>query len=526
MKKIGNFIVRTVDYVFFGLMILILTAAILVFSETITSGAMKYVIAMFTALFACFFVVFGNTLILGLKRFIGKISNIPVKRMCIIIFASVLITKVFFVFLFDNDISRHPDMATYKSFAYQLANRGEITEYVYSAYKWKYEVIYGLFLSPAVKLFGDDSKVLLTYLSFVFAVACVLIFDIIRDYIGKDKAFTAIILFNLLPAGLFETQILVHETALLFFYILSFWLLTKAANSKYNTVIRALALIASAVLIAFGNKINKGGTVVIISYAIYIFVNFCKDKFSFASFTKAAFAIVCYILCFYIISNLCVAFVKNVVKLDEHDKERISQIQRNAVPYGWSIYLGANLETPGLWNGEDSNVYSQYQNMENREEAKQYQLNLINERLEPFIQNPLIIPSHLFKKLKTLWGAQLLPFDYGLGNDVNEFVLNGMHGIIYKTIWLVSNLSYILLCAILVFSHKRHNTERVMGFYSPVTQFKMMIVGLTGALILFEVTPKYVSYLQMILFVIMAFGLSDFTDNSKRIKNKLIGNLK
>ena len=42
MQKIGNFIVRTVDYIFFGLMVLILISAILSLSQTIFNGWLQY----------------------------------------------------------------------------------------------------------------------------------------------------------------------------------------------------------------------------------------------------------------------------------------------------------------------------------------------------------------------------------------------------------------------------------------------------------------------------------------------------
>lgn len=53
--------------------------------------------------------------------------------------------------------------------------------------------------------------------------------------------------------------------------------------------------------------------------------------------------------------------------------------------------------------------------------------------------------------------------------------------------------------------------------------FKMVIIGLTLALILFEVMPKYVSHLQIIVFAVWMFGLRSFYENSKAIKFKIRG---
>ena len=64
------------------------------------------------------------------------------------IFLVSLVTKVFFVLLFDNDAATTIDMSLYASFAQQLSDSGEITENLVPAWNYQYQVIYGLFLSP------------------------------------------------------------------------------------------------------------------------------------------------------------------------------------------------------------------------------------------------------------------------------------------------------------------------------------------------------------------------------------------
>lgn len=522
MRKLGNFSVRVVDYIFWGLMVLILISAIFSFAESITSGWMKYAIVAMTILFIGAFVFFGDRIIQLLKKIFGFVCNISVARMFLIIFMFVAVTKIFLVFLLDPDASKHPDMATYQSFAYQLAGKGKITEYIYSAFMWKYEVIYGLFLSPVVRLFGEDTKVMLTFLSVLFAILSVLLFDILRVHVGKNKAFVIIMLFNILPVGLFETQLLIHETALLFFYIVSFWFLIKALDNKNHFALRILAVLFSALLIAFGNKINQGGTVVVISYCLYVFIMLCKEKITAKKIMKFVAVIACFLLCFVLVSHLCVSFVNNVVILSENDRQKIEQIQRNELPFGWGLYLGTNNNHPGEWNEEDANVYYQYQDIDDEQEAKKYQKELIEERIQVFKEKPAIIPLHLLKKIKSLWGAPVLQYWYGQGNEINQFILTGLHGMIHKALWGISELTYILLCSIIVFAHKRHNKKVVESFYSPVIQFKMMIVGLTFALILFEVMAKYTSYLYIVLFVIGLFEIDRFCDNSARWSGRFI----
>lgn len=456
MKKIGNFAVRTVDYVFIGLISIILLSAIVSFSELISGGWFKYIIIFASFAVIVCFVIFGGKILQKLYVIKNAIENCSAIKLGLILFLVVILTKVFFVFLFNNDADKTVDMHLYKSFATQLANNGIITENIEPALLYKYEVIYGLFLSPVIKIFGNDSKVLTSFLSLLFAVSSVFLFDIMKKYVGKNKAFLGLLIFNILPVGLFETQLLIHETPLLFFYVTSFWLLTKCFDNSFNIVLRVFALLLSAVLIAFGKNINEGGTVVIISYCLYVLIVTLKEKITLRTVLKCAYAIACYAICFVVISNMCVLFVDNHVTVTKKDSEVIKKSVTYDVPYGWPRYLGMNIKCAGHWNKEDADTYNKYKEFDNKEDAHNYINNLIDGRMQVFKDNPLLIPGHLFKKIKGLWGSPFLPFAYEEGNSINDFVLNGAHGLIYKGVTALSYWVFILLCSLILFSHKRH----------------------------------------------------------------------
>lgn len=522
MKQIGNFVVRTIDYVFVAWLAVILLGAVVCFSETISTGLIKYILIAVTLVGTLLFVTFGERIFNKIRILLGRICSISVGKMALFLFLFVVISKVFFVVLFNNDADKTIDMRLYKSFATQIANNGVITENTVSASMYKYQVIYGLFLSPVVKTFGNDSRVLTSYLSILFAIAVVLLFDIIRAYTGKNKAFVGLLLFNILPVGLFETQLLIHETPLLFFYILSFWLLLKSLNSNYHIALRLVTLLLSAILIAFGNKINQGGTVVIISYCIFVFALLCKEIISTKRVIWFITTICCYVLCFIVISGICTSYVNSVVKPSETDSIRIERSTENSLSLGWGLYLGTNTEYAGHWNKEDYDTYQKYTEFDSQEEALDYQKEIIKERVQTFVDKPWIIPGHLFRKIKGLWGGLFLPFAYEEGNSINSFVLYGMHGLIYKAICSIAYLTFILLCTVILFSHKRHKNCDINTFYLPISQFKMMIIGLTSVLFLFEVMPKYVSHMQIIMFTIGIFCVDGFMDNSKRFHDRLL----
>ncbi|MGN1131419.1 MAG: hypothetical protein ACI4RL_00825, partial [Ruminococcus sp.] len=311
--------------------------------------------------------------------------------------------------------------------------------------------------------------------------------------------------------------LLIHENALIFFYILSFWLLQKALDGDCRLAIRIVLICLSAVLIAFGNKINQGGTVVIISYCIYAVAIILKNGIKFNNLLKVFAILLCYVVAFFGISNLCNLYVNNVV--DKSSNQIVDQ-EKYALPLGWGLYLGANYEESGVWNLEDAENYKKYQEFDNEKDAVEYQTRLINERLQIYKDSPLLVFPHFFNKLQALWCKPFLPFSYEQGNSLNDFVLSGWGGIINKIFICLSYITFILLCTIILFSVK--SSKKTKDIYCPVIQFELMIIGITAALILFEVTPKYVSYLQIILFCIALFNVKYFCEISDKLcKHKL-----
>ena len=111
-----------------------------------------------------------------------------------------------------------------------------------------------------------------------------------------------------------------------------------------------------------------------ISFCIYLFMFFCKGTLSLKRIAKLFVSIICYILCLVILSWFSVLYINNVVVLNDYDKKKVVQIQRNELPYGWGLFLGLNLEHPGEWNRTDADIYYRYQEIEDENEAKQYQI--------------------------------------------------------------------------------------------------------------------------------------------------------
>ena len=217
MTKLIN---KSMGIVFLFLLTLILLAMGISLAETVFGGIVAVVIgvAILAFVLGCLFLF--RTRIENLCKCVYKfLSKIPSWKLALTLGLFAAITKIIFVFLFDNNADFHPDMAMYRSFAEQYANSGTITENAGSAVKFKYTAIYGFVLSPFAKLFGSDTKVFTVALSILHSIAMVLLYDILKKYCGKEISFVVLLLYCISPMGLLQTQLLTHENGLFFFHI-------------------------------------------------------------------------------------------------------------------------------------------------------------------------------------------------------------------------------------------------------------------------------------------------------------------
>lgn len=508
-----NFITKTVEYVFIILLAIILLAMSIAAAELVFSGTVALVAGLMILAFVFAFLIIFREKIKKIFNIIKDfLSKIPSWQLALFLGLFSAVTKIALVFLFDNNADLHPDMAMYRSFAEQYANSGQITENVEYAHTYKYTVMYGLVLSPVAKLFGGDTKVFTVLLSVLHSVAMVLLYDILKRYTGKEIAFSALLLYCVTPMGLLQTQLLIHENGLLFFHILGLWIFLKAFDSKNGLIKQICYVVLASAVISVGKSINAAGRVIILSFAIYAVSKIFEKGFNLKRLTKAVCVCLCLLVFYMGASTLTNVVVENTVASVEK-----TQNEYTKMPYGWALYLGFNYEHSGLWNSEDRKTYDLYKEFATDSEAYEYQEKLVSDRLGEYVSSPIKIPIHFFNKIKVLWGTQLSPFGYELGNSVNSFVIHGYGGIINKLLLLLNRAVFLVVYSMIFISRIKALKNKTISV-TPALHCKMAIIGVTAALLLFEVTPKYASHLHIMLFSIFAFGITTFF--SKKIKDK------
>ncbi len=497
----SRFIVKTVDIVFLILLtIIIFTMGMTLFGYVLPDGVAFIIGAVLIfGLTALIFFLRDRIRGFGVKIY-AKLKDIPEYKLALYLFLFTAITKIIFVFVLGTDASRHVDFGKYRLYAEEFATNGRITESTSYALRYPYTVMYGLVMSPFAKLFGGDTRVFTTALSVMNAFAMVLLFDILKRYVGKEKAFVFTMLYGILPNGLFQTQLFTHENGLFFFHIFAIWVFLKAFDKKNHIVLQFVYVLLSSALLGIGKSVNAAGRVFFIGFAIYAAAKIFEGGIDRKKLTKVA--CICLVLAFVFVgaSKLTDYIAKTTI-----DGADTYQKSDKRLPYGWALYLGMNYEYNGLWNLDDLLTYEMYNDIEDKDEALQYQKDLIIDRADEYLDAPYKIPVHLFKKIGVLWGDQTLPFGYVIGNEVSTFIWTFGNGIIFGSIACINRVSYMIVYILLLLSilgKRREKSDKV----TPETYFKMAIIGVTCALLLFEVTAKYASHLQVFYFCLLAMN--------------------
>ena len=508
----AKIVIKITDVFTFILLTGVLFVNMVKFSGYLLGDGKKWIGVAVLAVGVGVFYFIGGSLFSLLKRLFSFVKKLSVPQMLVILAAFVLATKVTLVFLLDINVNNHNDMRHYMYFAKQIADTGAVTDETLYATMYPYTVNVSLFLAPWVKLFGDDPKAVTTLMSILFTLTSLLIFDIARGYIGKNKAFVAVMVYNILPIGLFQTQVVVHETILLFLYALSFWLFLKATGDKpYAAGKRLALLLLSSLTISVGANINAGGYVVMISFVIYAFVKMVQTKLTAKKWLNLLIIVVSLLLCLALVSGLCSAFVANRVIPGEKESAKVALAQQSRMPMGWITYLGTNYEKQGVWNQEDYNRYHAFLKCDTPQAARDYQQGLIQDRISRFTDNPALLPKHFYHKYLELWGVPFLGFVYGLGGShINDILLYAGNRAIYKGILSLCYLSNILIYSIILFSYLRRKKKTETLTVTPELQFKLMLVGIVLSLLLFEMVNKYVSHLHILLMMLAFFRMDRF----------------
>ena len=508
---------KTVSVLFFSFILIILYVQIRTYLLSFEESKPIMVCAFFVLLFLAFLpFIFKKHIKTAYQQVKKTVSRLSVPSMLLLLAVFSVATKIACIYLFRIDSSRHPDIEMYWSFIRQLSTDGMITENVGYANSYYYTVIYSLLYLPLAKLIGTNNILLFNVcLSVLFTIASLLLFDTIKYYKGKDLAFVSVLLWNVLPTGMMEPLILVHENGFVFLHIVTIWILFRLVPAAKKTVQKYALVLLGAFILAYATLFNKFGLIVMIAYAIVSFFTFAEQKKKNVK-TILAFGLpIVIIISCYLGGSYCSAHLKErIIKSDDQRDSSFSD--EINVPYAWGLYVGANYESHGGWTDEDRNTFGKRAEFDTAEDAREYQITLVRDRFRSLCASPITLIHHIFNKLGSLWGSPFIPLSYDIGGPANTFLLHWKDGILFKLIIRILYLLNIAMSIVIVFSQfsqlKGHIKEQ-----SYITYLKLFLIGCTIAVLPFEVSSKYMSHTIFIVAILTADSFGRFIEQTDRI---------
>lgn len=514
LNKLSAFFATTISFAFACLSIWILIANITSFFGSFNKSKMlsAFSILLVLATFAFIF-VFWKKIKAGLRTIGNGIEKISVKKMFLIIILTSLITKIVSVFVFKIDSSLHPDITMYWSYIQQLAQKGTVTEHASYALRYVYTLIFSTFFLPVAKVVGTNSILIFNvYLSVLLTISAILVFDLVKYYKGKKIAFVSSMLWVLYPLGIVEPLLLVHENSFVFFHSLVIWLWFRLIPSTKKKYVKIIIFIISVVIILYATMINAFGLFSICSYLLITVIKVFKNKIKLVSVLTAVFLILALPLSYVAAKNIRINYVNSVVDASNYD----ISAKEKALSYGWTIYVGLNYESKGSWSLEDRDMYFTYETMD-KEEALEYQKNLIKDRVQFYLDNPVRIIIHINDKMESIWTNSFNPVNYDYGGSVNKFLVEWKGGIIHSTSIRIIGFLNVIFAFVLAFSIRKKDKNNKKDYILYMMAFS---IALTMVLMLTEVTPKYSSHIMFIYFILLVNGFNAFVHNMDGICNK------
>ena len=399
------------------------------------------------------------------------VKKVKIKRFGLFIFILALITRLISVFYLR--VSILDDFKVMYSASKSLINND--LSFLSTPYfqTFSYQFGHVLYQSFLLKIF--NSVIFLKIVNCLITSSIILFIYLIgkklfNENIGRISSLLYI--FYLYPLYLNSVLTNQHLPALIVLIVI-YLLISKEYNYKLFIFI--------GLLLSISNIFRTEAIIIVMGIIIY---NIClsNKKNMFKYFSYSLILVVCY-FSFNFIFNFLIHYNYNIY-LKNNSPE-------------WKFYCGLNDKYNGIYNEEDQNEY--------------FNGNDTHKLLVDRIKNEYIkFPVLFLKKEVILWTQT--NYDIQITNNINNKILSFM----YLFNQGVLNFSYILFI-ISLFPKKFKKSSGV-----DKTLLIKIILGLYfGVYMFIEISPRYAYILNILMFLIIGFGIERVYNLSLKIKKEL-----
>ena len=423
-------------------------------------------------------------------------DKVSYNAMIFIIIAVSLITKLLAIVVFKIDsINNHPDINIYVTSANELGTTGFVQTNVSYLFDFSYLFWFSAFLSPVAAIFGVSQSAFSIYLSLVLTISSVLLFSAAAEQIGKNNAFLAVVVYNLLPGTFLLPQYVTHEISLIFFESIAIWLYFRCLPKCKEQSVRAIVFLLFSFNLLFATLVNTAGLIMCIAFGIIFFVKMLDNLKSSGNKNRGReiglFAIQIVIVAVFLIGGRAVADKIQDSHSAGEKSNALNKIQ-------WILYVGGSYEHGGLWNNEDQNEYNSYyyQGL-TPEEIKTAHNNLVRTRYAELFGNPKNL-LYLFKrKIDTMWGV----YKYTIESTRSRITRANLRELYESQIYYIFiGIEYAvsLLAGVVCFAesiYRRHDKSDFCLFT------ELLLLGTTAMLLITECQSKYTTEIQPVFWL-------------------------
>lgn len=444
---------KLIDYVLLGIYVIFISMFVgFIFIKATPKYMFSYIIV--------------TLLIIGLIIFLRKNKKIFTNRKMLILLAIVVALfaigiRMYIVKL--NYISPYSDYATfYNNAAYFSEN----TKFLYTDY-----IALFPYLSGYIIALGTFFKMIAV--SYTNAIIFNVIFDLLSALLlfltfrkkSLPKAILLALSWLINPINIIWCTFVSPVVIVNFFVVLALCMIESFEKDIIKPKRFIIYNIVLGIILALGNQFRPIFIIFIIALFIYRVYRTMFEKNIKKSVTIISLIV---LTCFYVFVDKTIFCVI----------EKIN-VEKCATTQGWAIYVGANINSSGAWNLEDSQHFSEINHRMPAEDAQQQ---IKKEAIERYKNNGIISNIRLMKNKTSIMMSSLGKYSSSCFNYIQDSYNNEK---LDKYIEIIC----CMMCFIIVFSN-----IIIVAFRKNIKDnmiYILMSIGIIMAHLLVEVSERY-----------------------------------
>lgn len=471
------------------------------FSDFFTDIAEKQWLPMAIIAFAILLFAFFRFLL----RIVSS-KKLPSYALVLILVAIAVLPRLICIIALDT--ATKSDFNTYFKIGAAMAQGGMDS----GKYVAVFPHVIGLptFLAPLFKLFGAHLIVGQIFNLFLTACIVLLIYNIGSIFAGKSAGITACLIWAFFPSQIFYSVLLCSEYLYTALFLLSVFLFlrtfckkehTLPDTEKAKTAYTFIGAVLTGIFLALTDFVRPIAIILLIAFAIFFIVFIIKKK----SKEKIVIKISAFLL-------LAAVYFTCGIGLNAFTEKAIGQ-PTVAGGYGWSLMVGTNAKSFGLWNEADSDFYNQLNGVQKLEPQQMQDIfleNAISRIKENGLQGNIKL---LFQKHKWNWNTDHESVQYiksalnggGIGN--RAFLK------LYDFIYYFNTAFYLAIVLLVLFSF----AYRIRyGTHKNLAVLMIAFCGIYCLHMLVEVAGRYHFTAVLLFCIFAAIGISKTKGNERK----------